>query len=190
MKLSSSAVDCLVPFYNEGPRLTRTLHFLLKINDTSRIICVNDGSTEKLTLPSNPKIILENLPHNVGKTLAVKAGLKHITSQSVLLFDADLFNCNQADLETAISQFLSHSDIRLLILKRMNDHWINQLIRTNIVLSGQRLLRTQDLKAILEKPIKPYQLELAINDFMLKNNLKYSWRNSPAGTSIKSKNMA
>lgn len=167
MKSQQSSVDCIVPFFNEGSRLRQTIDFLIKVKGISKIICVNDGSTTLFYFPSHHRVVLVNLPQNLGKTMAIKEGLQHVKSQSVLLFDADLHDYHQQDLESAIALFLNKTDIDMLILRRSNDPWINRLIRTDIVLSGQRLLRLSDLKAISAKPVKRFQFELSVNDYML-----------------------
>lgn len=39
-------VDAIIPAYNEGPCLERTLENLLRNPYFSKVICVNDGSTD------------------------------------------------------------------------------------------------------------------------------------------------
>ncbi len=88
------SVDVVVPAFNEEPSIERTLVCLLRNRYVKRVICVNDGSTDRtadtvaaLALRT-PRLLLIN-QQNTGKGGALMHGLKHVTSNYVFLTDAD-----------------------------------------------------------------------------------------------------
>jgi cellulose synthase/poly-beta-1,6-N-acetylglucosamine synthase-like glycosyltransferase len=88
------SVDVVVPAYNEEPSIERTLVSLLRNRYVKRVICVNDGSTDRTAeivaslAEKTPRLLLIN-QQNTGKGGALMHGLKHVTSGYVFLTDAD-----------------------------------------------------------------------------------------------------
>lgn len=72
-------ISCLIPVYNEGPRLLETLGKLQKVKLLNKFVVVDDGSfdnavdTAKMEFPDTQIIKLEE---NKGKSTAVREGLK------------------------------------------------------------------------------------------------------------------
>lgn len=90
MKLS-----IVIPVFNEAPTVSKLVKRVksVKLPDvTKQIIVVNDGSTDQtsLKLKKIKGISIINLPRNLGKGSAIKAGLKKATGDYVLIQDADL----------------------------------------------------------------------------------------------------
>lgn len=171
-------ISCLISLYNEGERIFTVLDSLNKLSSINEIIVVDDGSTidnSQRIKRRYPKIKLLRFETNHGKSGAVFEGLKVCQGDSLLLFDADLYEINLKHLKTAIDYFLNHQEIDLIILKRMYDPLFNRIIRTDTVLSGQRLIRTNDLKEVFKKSFANFQLELAINDYMIRNKKQVGW---------------
>ncbi len=169
--------SCIVPFYNEGKRVLVVVKTLLKVGNIHEIICVDDGSTDGVykrleKFPSKVRIV--RISQNLGKTKAVLNGLKKATGENILLFDADLRKISVNQIKKSLERF-EKNGIDMIILRRMNDPLVNKLIRTDIVISGQRILKTEDLKKILKAKLRKFQLELAINDFMLENKKRVFW---------------
>jgi poly-beta-1,6-N-acetyl-D-glucosamine synthase len=89
-------VTVLVPLYNEDNSITETLESLFKLDypkSKLRIICINDGSTDKSSKIMN-ELRKENdfeiiNQKNQGKYKALNNGLKRVTSPFFVVFDAD-----------------------------------------------------------------------------------------------------
>ncbi len=64
----------------------------------------------------------------------------------------------------------------MIVLRRTNDLLLCRLLRIDIVLSGERLVRKCDLEQALESSPLGYQLELAINDYMDANGKSVCWK--------------
>lgn len=166
---SSFGITCIIPFYNEGERIVRVLAMLSRTRNLAQIICVDDGSSDDMHSRIRelfPQVEVIRSEQNLGKTRAVALGLAHATGEGILLCDADLREINVDQLERAIDTFANFPSIDMLILRRATDLTLCRLTRLDIVISGERLVRKDDLKCAVESGAAGYQLELAINDYM------------------------
>ena len=96
MKDSKITLTAIVPVFNEELFLKESLKRLLKISVIDEIIVVDDCSTDdslkilqKLAL-KNKKIRIFQCSSNVGKGGAIKIAFKNITTDYVVIHDADL----------------------------------------------------------------------------------------------------
>lgn len=80
--------------------------------------------------------------------------------------DADLSDINVEEVQHPITYMQDHDDTDLIILRRLHSYWYLKLFRRELILSGQRILKTQDLRAIMQGSMDKYQLEIAINMYM------------------------
>lgn len=173
-----SKVTCIIPFYNEGHRLYSVLDEMVALKNLAEIICVDDCSNEDMSAEIKkryPHIKLIRLDKNLGKSGAVRKGLKHTNGDFVLLFDADLRNVKHEEIEQAVSAVQKMDNIDMLILRRINAPLIIKLDRGDILFTGERILKKQDLETILQGSVKGWQLESAINMWMYKNKKQVYW---------------
>lgn len=169
---------CIIPFWNEGRSLFTVLDEALKAHNIHEIICVDDASDDEnyLEIQKNyPQVRLIRLQENVGKSDAIREGLKSATGYYVLLLDADLQNLNHRDLERAIRAVYRNRSIDMLILRRVNADFLIKMYRADVLFTGERILRKTDLIEILNGPVKRWQLESAINTWMYTNRKKVYW---------------
>ncbi len=180
----------IVPFYNEKERVLYVLKQLIKVNNLEKIICVDDGSEDKSLVTSIKNrfknVYVIRLNKNMGKSHAVSVGLQHVRTPYVMLMDADLSNINPKEIIRAISFMDGKTPIDLLILRIINFPWYAKLIRGDVLSSGQRILSAHDLREVY-KTMRPqrYQLEFAINFFMMKNKRKAYWISYSARNVVK-----
>ncbi len=180
--------SCVVPFYNEGSRILNVLRVLKDVDKVSQIICVDDGSDDLASIwlaRDYPLVTLIHLGENRGKTAAVKAGLELVQNEYVLLLDADLDSLESNEISAAINTITNTPQLDMIILRRLNAGIHSKLNRGDILYSGERILRRDDLKTILSQPARGYQLEVIINKYM-KDNLKaVYWMPSSARNTYK-----
>ncbi len=180
----SPSYSCLIPFYNEAEKALSVLKVLSKIKKFNQIIAIDDGSDDdagQKIEQSFPKVKLVNLKKNQGKSAAVAAGLKHAKSEFVLLFDADVNNIKPREIRKALKK-ITDPKIDMVILKKVEpnpDYMITNKLsvysRISCVFSGERVLRTTDLKRVLSQKPEGYQLEAAINQYMIDQNKIAKW---------------
>lgn len=161
------AISCIIPFYNEDGRIDRILKEVIKINNIDQIIAVDDGSTENRLNHFKklyPKIKFLRLEKNQGKSAAIAHALKFAKNKIILLLDADLTQFKYREIAKAVTVFQQAGDIDMLILRRIQAPFFIKLLRNDILLSGERILRKTDLLRVLQKGISGYQLESALNE--------------------------
>ena len=166
--------SAIIAFYNEGENTLTVLQKLQRIPQIVQIIAVDDGSSDAISqqiAKKFPQVELVRLEQNKGKSYAVKTGLQKASCDHVLLIDADLQDLDVDEVKNALSEYGKRGNIDLLLLENKGgNQWIDTFINKNLFLSGQRILSKKDLQEIFRNhPPKRYQLEVAINDYMIKN---------------------
>ncbi len=167
--------SCIIPHYNEWPRILEVIKIIEKVTKISQIICVDDWSEEKHTMWKNikeysKKISAYRVPH-WGKTKAIKFWLKKADHNDIILLDADLQNLSQEELENAI-QYYEDKKFEMLIMVSSQPRNYIKYTNRHITLSWQRILKKSILETIVEER-KPenYQLETAINSYAIEKDL-------------------
>jgi len=169
---------CIIPFWNEGLFLFDVLNQAIKSIMIDEIICVDDASENENYIKIRdqyPQIRMIRLNENVGKTDAIREGLKQATGDYILLLDADLQNLKHRDLDRAIRAIRQDPQIDMLVLRRVNADLLIRMYRADVLFTGERILRKNDLIEILNAPVKRWQLESAINTWMYFNKKKVFW---------------
>lgn len=182
----------IIPFYNEDLNILDIIKSLEQVEQIGKVICVDDGSTndvsEHISI-SFPKVLVVRLKQNEGKSKAVFEGLKKVSTNNVVLIDADLKNINPSEIKDAICKFeTNHLD--MLILRNKGDNsFIDSFFRKEIFLSGKRITKRSDLEMITNLNPKRYRLELAINKYMLDSGKKVAWTESSSYNPHKKKKL-
>lgn len=170
---------CIIPFYNETENILSVIDVLKKISSINQIICVDDASANnipKMIKDQFPKVTLITLPVNLGKAESVFEGAKLSKNEAIFLIDADLINVKSEEINKALNKYSEDPSIDMIIMKNYGPNRImDSIFRNDIFLSGKRILKKTDLLKIkLDKP-SGYQLEVAINDYMLRNSKNVCW---------------
>lgn len=175
-------VSCIIPVYNEGPRIANVLSVVAKHPLISEVIVVNDGSTdetsERLTSFSNVTIITHQ--SNKGKTQALLVGLRAAKNELIFLLDADLVGLTADDVSDLINPVLAGAaDVSMST--RKNSPWIDRKIGVDIF-SGDRVfprsLIQDQLETITHLP--RFGFESFLNRLIIKNRLRLKiifWKN-------------
>ncbi len=175
--MKTISVSAIVPFYNEGNRILYVLDTLMGLQNIDEIICVDDGSTdnaiEKVRERYTNIIVLEN-PYNQGKSAAIAKGVSNARGEYIFLIDADMSNLRKDELETAITK-AKQSDTSMIILKRIHDPLGAKITRGDILVSGERILKKSDLLEVLKTNPRHFQIETAINLYMMNNKKIVYW---------------
>jgi glycosyltransferase involved in cell wall biosynthesis len=176
---NSFTCTCIVPFYNESLRIISVIDSLTRVKSLSEIICVDDGSVSPATAneiaKKFPKVTLLRLKKNSGKSAAVQAGLARVKTSHVMLMDADLGHVIPDEIERVVSAILKDPNVDMVIFRRLSDPWFSKIIRGETLTSGERILRISDFQNIFKSHPHKYQLEFAINFYMMKNKKNVYW---------------
>ena len=172
------SVTCLIPFHNERERIAHVLNVITRVSRIDQVLCVDDGSTDGTAayIQENwPQVQVVQLQQNQGKTAAIKHALKYVAHELILMMDADLQELRVEEIETAIEAFYSQPALDMIILRRINSPWYVRWYRSDILLSGERLIKKADLEQVMKQRVKRYQLEVGINRYMLRHKKMVRW---------------
>lgn len=170
---------CIIPCYNEAKRVGFVLHALSQIDILDEIICVDDGSddgTANVIEECFPAVTLLRSRMNRGKTAAVLWGAHQTQSDYLLFVDADLQNIIVDEFKFAVSAVKNNPDIDMLILRRVNKDPLTRLLRGDITVTGERIVRRSDfLQVMNDDCVRGFQLEVALNQYMLEHEKDVRW---------------
>lgn len=167
-------ISCIIPVYNEGPRIANVLQVVCNHPLISEVIvvddCSKDNSVEVVKTFGQAKLILH--PRNKGKTQAILTGVKEAKEDFVLFLDSDLVGLTVqviSDLIKPVESGLADISISL----RSNAPWIDKFIGIDLF-SGERVLPK---KLILDNidgisKLPKFGLESYLNKIIINRKLK------------------
>lgn len=172
-------ITCIIPFFNERDRILQVLDAVAKIKNVNQILLVDDGSTDGTTEQVKQRysnIAILHHKKNLGKTEAITTGLKHAKGEYIFLLDADLQGLNHQELEKGLDVIRKDTSVDMIIFKRLDPPLIVKLSRGAVLISGQRIIKKDDLVLALDR-YKPrgYELEFALNQYMMDKQKHVYW---------------
>jgi len=170
MKTSNRRCICIIPVYNEKERVGNVLDQIVQVKNLSQIICVDSASTDgsaDFVKQNYPQVELVRMAKTLGKSEAVKEGMKIAQGEYILLFDADLTNINHDEIDYVLDKIVKNPKIDMVIFSRKTPRFITKLNRFDLIYSGERVLRKKDLFEIFKTKPTKFQLEIAINKYMI-----------------------
>ncbi len=173
--MPSVRLSCVVPAYNEAPRIGAVLRSLRGHPLIDETIVVDDGSTDgtaeiaKAEAEEGARLIV--LPRNGGKTAAIAEGLKAARGDLLLLLDSDLLGLRPEDLTALIEPVLTGRAEASLSLRR-NAPALWRAIGLDYIsgerVAPRRLLPTPEALAALPR----FGLEAATNALWISERAK------------------
>jgi glycosyltransferase involved in cell wall biosynthesis len=172
--MKHTSCTCIIPFYNEEERVITVIQKIANVKQFDKIILVNDGSQDNslqlvktfVAQHKDKHIHIVSYTKNKGKTNAIKEGLKQVKTEYICMFDSDLKNIKIQEIIHMIKHIFDHPEIDMGIMRRIRAKRYIKLLYRELILSGQRILKTQDLHNVFQQPCEKYQLEVAINTYM------------------------
>lgn len=167
-------VSCIIPAYNEGPRIERVLAAVYKHPLMSEVIVVDDGSRDETlkVIKAFKEVHLITNGINRGKSYAVMNGLENSREDFVLLLDSDLQGLTSQNVSDLIEPVISgRADISISL--RRNSGWLYRLIGLDYV-SGERVFPRKLVEGHMEdiKKLPCYGLESYLNRLIIKKNCR------------------
>jgi hypothetical protein len=106
----------------------------------------------------------------------VAAGLRAAKSDYVFLIDADLQNPRLTEFDAALRAVAADPGIDMLVLRRVSKDWVTRTLRGDVLISGERIVRRADLLAFFRRwRVRGFQLEVALNQYMLEASKRVRW---------------
>ena len=97
-------LTCLIPAYNEAPRIAGVLAAVVGHPALQAVLVVDDGSTDGTgDVARGFGVAVMRTAGNLGKTAALAQALAQVETTHVLLLDADLIGLTAADVTALIA---------------------------------------------------------------------------------------
>lgn len=166
-------VSCVIPAYNEAPRIARVLAAVLGHPLVDEVIVVDDGShdgtAEVVAGIGGARLI--RLTQNGGKTAAVAEGVAAARHDLVMLLDSDLLGLDAHHLSALIAPVLEGAaDVSISLRRNAPLPW--RLIGLDYI-SGERVLSRQHLGDLASlRNLPRFGLEVHMNRFWIARRLR------------------
>ena len=184
-------ISVIIPAFNEEKTIAKTLAAVLKQKVVEEVIVVDDGSRDKtaniLKKNQSQDVRIKLIFHqkNRGKGAAIRTGLSQVTSDYVLIQDADL-EYDPTDFQNLISKASPNHAVYGSRLLTKNPHAYTRTYLGNVALTalanllfgtsltdaytGYKLLPTKIMRA-LNLSAKGFELEAEITAKLAKRKI-------------------
>ena len=166
----------IIPVYNEEKRIKHVLSVLLSSSLINEVIVVNDASTDNtlkiVKFFECKKLKIISLEKNLGKSGAVKAGVKNLKTDIIFFCDGDLHNFKEEHIKQILKPF-KHEKIAMSVGIRDYGKITNFLSKHFYpLITGERALSYYIFEQTNNHNfMKNYGLELVLNDYCHKNKI-------------------
>lgn len=174
LSLKHEPVALVIPSYNEGLRIGELLRTVCQVGLLSRIIVVDDGSTDdtaavvQASARTDPRIQLLPMADNRGKAAAMVAGAEASGSDLISFIDADLLRLRPEHVIELIEPVRAGTCSMTLGLFTGGRWSTDNSHRLTPYLSGQRCLRWSLFRSIPDLDSSRAGIEVALS--------LYAWR--------------
>lgn len=162
MPPKTRSTSILIPAYNEAERVASVVAVALA-SQVGEVLVVDDGSsdaTAEVARAAGARV--HRLASNHGKGAALFAGAELLTSDIIILLDADLTGLTVAHIHALLAPVLA-GEVEMARAIFTAGRWqTNFSQRITPILNGQRALKRQALLAIPELASSRYGVEIAI----------------------------
>ncbi|MDO5646988.1 glycosyltransferase family 2 protein [Paracoccus sp. (in: a-proteobacteria)] len=166
-------VTCIIPAFNEGPRIATVAGIAARHPALAEVIVVDDGSADDTAIQAAavPGVRVIRQAKNGGKTAALARGLACARGDFVLLLDADLIGLRAEDISALIAPALS-GQAAVTISLRGNAPALWKRIGLDYI-SGERVVPRALLLPYLDAlpGLPPFGFEVFLNHLLTDGRL-------------------
>ncbi len=169
-----SKISCIIPAYNEEPRIEAVLRAVYEHPLIDEIIVVDDGSKDRTEDVVKKFKGVQLIVHekNKGKSQTVVDGIVQSKGDMIFLLDADLIGLTPKDISDLIEPVLcQRADISISM--RKSSSWIDKKIGLDFI-SGERVFSRGLVQNHLNEMQKlpHFGLEVYLNKLIIKNKYR------------------
>lgn len=162
---SEKKVTAIVPAFNESSHVVSVLGTLLRSPSVGEVIVVDDGSSDDVTMWSEPTdgvSVLRN-GRNLGKAASLDRGARAASFDVILFCDADLVGLKPEHVEAIVQPVIS-GEYDMFIGVRGNV--LQTTVRAFALNSGERALRKETWFALPAFFKHRYRVEAGLNFYV------------------------
>lgn len=143
-------VTIIIPAKDEEQRIARVLAAAVESKLADQIIVVSDGSVDRTAQVARrfPSVEVIELPRNLGKGGAMKAGLKATKADVLCFVDADLMGLRAEHIDLIIRPVLDNWCEMCIGVFRGGEYWSDMAQKISPYISGQRAMRRDLIESI------------------------------------------
>lgn len=176
--VASCGLSCIIPAYNEAPRIGAVLAAVLEHPLIDEVVVVDDGSSDgtaevaEAAGQGHARLRVLRQPQNAGKTRAVARGIAEARGGHVLLLDSDLIGLDAGQISALAEPVLSGRAGAAISLRR-NAPLLWRLIGIDYI-SGERVMPRAVLAAQLDalQALPRFGLEVFMNRLWIEAGLR------------------
>lgn len=171
-----ATVTCIIPAYNEAPRIGAVLNCVLSCADVTEVLVVDDGSTDGTAdvaeAISAPHLKILRQPQNSGKSAAVARGIEAARGEFLLFLDSDLIGLTPQAISALLAPVLTGRADAALSLRR-NAPRLWHVLGIDYI-SGERVMPRAMLPPHLNRirTLPGFGLEVFINRLWLNDAVR------------------
>lgn len=114
--------SCIIPAYNEWPRIAKVLETAIACDEIDEVIVVNDGSKDNtwkiIDSFTHPKLQKINIEKNGGKAKAILTWVHASKWEYIVMIDSDLLNLTSEHITSLIDPIQAkEADVTLSVRK-------------------------------------------------------------------------
>lgn len=173
--ISNKKVSCIIPAYNEGPRIGSVLSVVSSHPKISEVIVIDDGSIDNTSavVENYSSVQLIRLSRNQGKCGAVFEGVRRSQYPIVLLLDADLHGLQATHIDQLLDPMLSSDNPKWIIAGARDPIGLQKTFGFDL-LTGERVIPRENLLFLKEATDRRYGLEVLLNDYVITHHIPVS----------------
>jgi len=168
-------ITAVVPAYNEEPTIGAVVALLCAHPLVGEVVVVSDGSTDRTAheaRQAGARVI--ELPENLGKGAALRAGVAATKADVVLFLDADLIGLTHEHIDNLLSPVVD-GNVEMAVGLFDGGRRSTELAQSIApFLSGQRAVRRTMLEGINDLDEAGFGAEVALTRFAKKNGNRVS----------------
>ena len=166
-------VSVIIPAYNEGARIEKVISAVKDASLPSEIIVVSDGSTDDTAeIARSEGVNVIELPRNLGKGAAMKAGVCSTDADVYVFVDADLVGLTPQHVDNLISPVVEGNADATLGVFGGGRPTTDLAHKMTPGLSGQRAVKASFLKTLPSIEDSGYGVEVMLNRHLEKLHAK------------------
>jgi len=174
MEENGKKISCVIPSFNEGPRIEAVLDVVHDHHLIDEVIVVDDASKDNTVeiVKTFRRVKLLIHKENTGKSRAVVDGITASSGDIIFLLDADLIGLTAQSISDLIEPVLKGTaDLGTSL--RTNSPWIFKKIGLDYI-SGERVFSRELVEDHLARMagLPRFGLEVYMNNLIIKNKYR------------------